>query len=131
MSAVTNLGGNFSSRYTDNVNRYANNISRVRSQPCPIDLSGNTSKLYPMAVYPSIQLLKRCPIIPAQLKVTVPSSVLTELSRVPTDPTDPTQRFNQYQRYQPPAPCPALPLTANMAGISKPSTRLCNLYTGV
>jgi hypothetical protein len=38
---------------------------------------------------------------------------------------DPVQRFAQYIRRAPPVPCQALPQEANMAGISKPSTRNC------
>jgi hypothetical protein len=37
----------------------------------------------------------------------------------------PSERFAQYRRFQPAPPCPPLPPEANMAGISKPSTRGC------
>jgi hypothetical protein len=39
----------------------------------------------------------------------------------------PNQRFSRYDRYTPPVPCPPLPASVNMVGISQPSTRLCNL----
>ncbi len=62
-------------------------------------------------------------------KVAVPESVRTQakfdnsicVARLPA----PEQRFAQYNRYNPPVPCQALPQEANMAGISKPSTRNC------
>jgi len=63
-------------------------------------------------------------------KVAVPCSVRTEA--IASQYTNckslplPTSRFAKYNRYQPAVPCQALPQTANMAGISLPSSRLCN-----
>jgi len=64
-------------------------------------------------------------------KVAVPCSVRTEAllvanSKCATIP-DPVNRFSKYQRFQAPTPCQALPQSANMAGISQPSSRKCNL----
>lgn len=87
---------------------------------------------------PSLLLLSRvCPPPSAAdfasyPKVAVPCSVRTEAlakpnpncARIP----DPIQRFSKYQRYEPPIPCQPLPQSANMAGISQPSTRECNVY---
>jgi hypothetical protein len=39
----------------------------------------------------------------------------------------PTSRFTKYIRFIPAVPCQALPQSANMAGISLPSTRGCNI----
>ena len=62
-------------------------------------------------------------------KVAVPCSVRTEALRDFTCPVivTPRSRFQKYVRYQPPVPCPPLPEIARMAGISQPSTRVCNL----
>ena len=64
-------------------------------------------------------------------KVAVPCSVRTELLAFPnltcTSLPLPTSRFAKYIRYTPAMPCQALPQSANMAGISLPSTRLCNI----
>lgn len=63
-------------------------------------------------------------------KVAVPCSVRTENLKNPTCPTlvSPKSRFQQYVRYQPPVPCAPLPQSAQMAGKSQGSTRLCNPY---
>ena len=63
-------------------------------------------------------------------KVAVPCSVRNELLRDPACPIvlTPKSRFQKYVRYQPPVPCPPLPQSAQMVGISQPSTRLCNPY---
>jgi hypothetical protein len=63
-------------------------------------------------------------------KVAIPCSVRTQalVSKYANCPTPQSaQRFSQYTRFTPPAPCQPLPQSANTAGISKPSTRLCNL----
>ena len=74
------------------------------------------------------------PPTPAQFalypKVAIPSSVRTQalVSKYANCPTPQSaQRFAQYTRFTPPVPCQPLPQSANTAGISKPSTRLCNL----
>ena len=87
---------------------------------------------------PSLLLLSRvCPLPSASEfssypKVAVPCSVRTEALTIPNANCaripDPIQRFMKYQRYQPPIPCQPLPQSANMAGISQPSTRECNVY---
>jgi hypothetical protein len=63
-------------------------------------------------------------------KVAVASSVRT-LEKVSALETcsAPGERFAKYKRWQPPLPCPPLPQIAQSAGISKPSTRACNLQT--
>ena len=63
-------------------------------------------------------------------KVAIPSSMRTleKLSNL-ENCTTADQRFAKFKRWQPPAPCPPLPQTAQSAGISKPSTRACNLQT--
>jgi hypothetical protein len=61
-------------------------------------------------------------------KVAVPSSVLTQARATGSSCPKvlaPDKRFAHYNRYQAPAPCQALPQSANMAGISKPSTKNC------
>ena len=92
-----------------------------------------------VAVYPSMLLASKvCPTpTPAEValypKVAVPCSVRTSALQNSACPglPDPTQRFSQYDRYQPAVPCQPLPQSANMAGISKPSVKNCNLYSGV
>jgi len=103
--------------------------------------SGKT-QVSPAAVYSSIHTISQllsCPApTPEQLasypKVAVPSSVRTEAVRdrsyACAIEADPSQRFSKYRRYQPATPCLPLPQTAAMAGISKPSVRACNLYSG-
>jgi len=61
-------------------------------------------------------------------KVAVASSIRTQ-NLISTYENCGQDRFSQYRRWQPPAPCAALPQSANMAGISKPSTRQCNSFT--
>jgi hypothetical protein len=62
-------------------------------------------------------------------KVAQPSSARTEFlqKRACAGVQYANRRFSQYIRFSPPVPCQALPPEANMAGISKPSTRGCNL----
>jgi hypothetical protein len=124
------LGANFSSGYTGNLQSASAMCvlpDRVidTCNSCKTDTSGSQ----PVAKYPSMVLLgKICPS-PTQEqfalypKVAVPSSIRTQgiIDKV----IDKSQRFSQYRRYTPPAPCPPLP--PSMAGISKPSTRNCNL----
>lgn len=65
-------------------------------------------------------------------KVAIPSSMRTleKLSNYQNcTTTTADQRFAMFKRWQPPAPCPPLPQIAQSAGISKPSTRACNLQT--
>ncbi len=61
-------------------------------------------------------------------KAAVASSIRTQ-NLISTYENSRQDRFSQYRRWQPPPPCPDLPQSANMAGISKPSTRLCNTFT--
>lgn len=142
------LGANFSSGHTSQVNRdtircsLTGILANAIPDTCSVDtdISGQIrSQIYPMAIYPSMLLAShQCPPpTPEQFalypKVATPCSVRTELLRTPNPACyqDSTQRFSQYVRYQPPLPCLPLAPTANMAGISKPSTRQCNLYTGI
>ena len=65
-------------------------------------------------------------------KVAVPSSLRTsqKLSNYQNcTTTTADQRFAKFTRWQVPAPCQPLPQIAQSAGISKPSTRACNLQT--
>lgn len=91
----------------------------------------------PLTVQTPSQLLAAqmaaCPLpTPAEFalypKVAVPESVrIGNLANGGTCATlpAPEQRFAMFNRYNPPIPCQALPQEANMAGISKPSTRGC------
>lgn len=115
------LGANFSSGYTENLqNTCVRPVSNDSSNQCQAPGSQAVARL------PSIVLLEKvCPSpTPAQFalypKVAVPSSIRTQgiMDRVTS------QRFSQYRRYTAPTPCPPLP--PSMAGISQPSTRLCN-----
>lgn len=125
------LGANLSSGYTDTVRdatvRCSSTVPNV-SNTCPSELSGNSSKIYPVAAYSSMRLQTQCPrpLAEAALypKVTVPSSVRTESL---AKSIENAPRFSQYVRYQPPVPCLPLPQSANMAGKSLPSSRACNL----
>jgi hypothetical protein len=131
------LGGNLSSGYTDQITE-----NTIR---CSVEAVAKTLKSdkccdayvpghQPVAVYPSMLLAsKTCPPpTPAEFaqypKVAMPSSARTQMlsERNCAVLSDRSQRFSQYTRYTPPVPCQPLPQSANMAGISQPSTRLCN-----
>jgi hypothetical protein len=126
------LGANFSSGYTDTLRQ-----KQVRSGPSGkvySDTCGNTQCLSgsigsngeSRAAYQSMYLLsKTCPQNTPVRVTTTSSSVRTESLSNPTC-TKTNGRFSQYNRYDPPDPCPALPQSMNMAGISLPSTRQCN-----
>lgn len=129
------LGGNFSSGYTNQLNDMTtcNGVSKTISiSSC---CSNNISGTRLTAVYPSMLLsskMKSCPPpTPAEFalypKVAVQSSVRTQALSVSTS-CDLINRFAKFQRYQIPVPCQPLPQSANMAGISLPSTRECNIY---
>ena len=135
------LGGNLSSGYTSQL--IDTTISNQCSVPPPSHSDNCCIKTVPgpqpVAILPSILLTKRsvCPKpSPAQFAlfpmVAVPSSVRTqkiqgslEGCRLVTK----TQRFSRYDRYTPPVPCPPFSASVNIntVGISKPSTRACNL----
>jgi hypothetical protein len=129
------LGGNLSSGYTDSLIDKAAycEVKRTEASSC---CPGYTSNK-PVAVYPSMLLLsKTCPPpSPADFalypKVAIPSSVRTQSLASGTSCSatipNPISRFAQYQRYQIPIPCPPFPGSVNMVGISKPSSRACNL----
>jgi hypothetical protein len=134
------LGGNLSSGYTESLikttlmNNNSNLASIAQSDKCCIP--GNQTIKSPAASLPSMILLSRTcpPPSPADFvlypKVAVPSSVRTQTLLTPSVATlpDPVQRFSQYQRFTA-VPCAApLPQSANMAGISKPSSLECNIY---
>ena len=129
------LGGNLSSGQTSLIIDNSTQCSVSKAQQIAYtDNCCSTSKS-PSARYPSMVLFaKACqPPTPAEFakypKIAVPSSVRTQAlansSKCPA--LNPVARFAQYQRYQVPVPCPALPASANMAGISLPSSRACNL----
>lgn len=128
------LGGNLSSGHTDTIieNSIRCSIPKAHTDNCcPTNIQKQ-----PTARYPSMVLsTKPCPPpTPAEFakfpKVAVPSSIRTQAlvnnSNCPKQ-FDPDTRFSQYKRYQVPVPCPQLPASANMAGKSLPSSRLCNL----
>ena len=120
---------NMSSGYTDSLNQRSAccTIVNTSSNPC----CSNTPPGPLIVQLPSMILLSRkCPQpTPEDFakypKVAGPSSILTESKVAPTNCINPTNRFSQYQRYQAPIPCQPLPQSANMAGISQPSTRQC------
>lgn len=129
------LGGNLSSGQTSIIIDKSIQCSVAKAQQIAHTDTCCSSSNSPSARYPSMVLsTKACPPpTPAEFakypKVAVPSSVRTESlangGRCP--PINPVTRFQQYQRYQVPVPCPPLPASANMAGISLPSSRACNL----
>ena len=123
------FNANMSSGNTDKLNQQSVCCAKVitSSNPCC-----SKTPTGPLTVQlPSMLLLSRkCPKpTPEQFakypKVAGPSSILTESKVAPTNCVNPTNRFSQYQRYQAPIPCQPLPQSANMAGISQPSTRQC------
>ena len=134
------LGGNSSSGYT---NSLINNTLRCEKPNFTFsqvntccNISGNQTIKSPAASLPSMVLLGRtCPEpTPAEFalypKVAVPSSIRTQALSSPSCATlpDSNRRFAQYRRFQVPVPCAPLPQSANMAGISKPSSLECNIY---
>jgi hypothetical protein len=131
------LGANLSSGYTNNLNQAAIKcgipvvVQKECSNACSNEPPGPKNVQIPSLIIPKV-----CPPpTPAEFarypKVAVPCSVYTEALSTPNGRCAalpaPTARFAQYNRYQPPLPCAPLPQSANMAGISKPSTRLCNI----
>ena len=130
------FGGNLSSGYTSNLIEKAER-SAVPKKRLDMDLcKPRVSGSLPNTRYPSMVMFNNeCkPPTPAQFalypKVAVPSSVRTEnlSSRVCSRLPDPVNRFSHYTRYEPPIPCPPLPASAAMAGISKPSVMNCNTF---
>lgn len=130
------LGGNLSSGYTNSLIENSIRCSIPKAQAtahsdkcCPSSIQQQTTARYPSMVL----LAKPCPPpTPAEFakfpKVAVPSSIRTQaLATQCIKPFNPNTRFSQYQRYQVPVPCPPLPESAKMAGISLPSSRACNL----
>jgi hypothetical protein len=130
-SIVVKMGANMSSGHITGECTTPTVTKFYESSQC-VNPSVPPAKIVPT---PSMVLLaSQCrPPTPAQFarfpKVAVPCSVRTELLRNPScPPPPPVSRFLRYARYQPPLPCPALPQTAQMAGKSQASTRLCNAY---
>ena len=127
MSLGANLSSGYTNTLTDKTIR-GGPIGKV-SDACGQCNSGTGLNVQPVASYSSMILLKQtCKRpTPAELalypNVAVPSSVKTQ-SRLPV--CNSMDRFSQYRRYQPSPPCLPLSPTANMAGISMPSTRQCN-----
>jgi hypothetical protein len=131
------LGANLSSGYTNQLQGNVlycsvQNPSEKTTSPLCCKTSGVIAN---SARYPSMVLQgKVCPAPSAAEfalfpKVAVQQSVFIERKGSCPYATlpDSVNRFSQYNRYVIPTPCPPLPQNANMAGISKPSTRLCNL----
>lgn len=128
------LGANLSSGYTDILTDKTirgGPISKV-IDACEKCNSGIGLNVQPVASYSSMILLKQtCAtrLTPAEFalypKASVPSSVRTQSLSAPAC-SNIDDRFSKYIRYQPAAPCLPLSPTANMAGISLPSTRQCN-----
>jgi hypothetical protein len=131
------LGGDFSSNVTSKLTDQAIycGVSKRQeitySNPC-CSPGYKTSARYPSMI---IEKYNCPPPTPAELalfpKVAVPSSVRTKgLANGKACATlpHPTARFAHYNRYEPPIPCPPLTQLAASAGISKPSTRECNIY---
>lgn len=131
------LGGNLSSGNTSKIIDSSVQCSVVKAQQIAYTDSccSTTVQKQPVARYPSMVILgKTCtPPTPAEFakypKVAIASSVRTRslASGSSCPPVNPVTRFAHYQRYQVPVPCPPLPASANMAGISLPSSRECNL----
>lgn len=134
------FGANTSSGHSDIINQNtleafvqntSSRSSNTSSGPCCLgpEIRG------PLTVQlPSLHLKsKNCPPpTPAQFalypKVAVPSSVLTQARATSSSCPKvlaPDKRFAQYNRYQAPALCQALPQSANMTGISLPSSKNC------
>lgn len=120
---------NMSSGYTDSLNQRSACCAKAKSSSNPCCSKTPSGPL--TVQLPSMLLLSRkCPQpTPEQFakypKVAGPSSILTESKMTGSNCPNPTNRFSQYQRYQAPIPCQPLPQSANMAGISQPSTRRC------
>jgi|Laugrespbdmm15sd_2_1035082.scaffolds.fasta_scaffold42688_2 hypothetical protein len=131
------LGGNLSSGQTSIIIDKSIQCSVAKAQQIAHTdkCCSQSLQKQPSARYPSMVLsTKACPPpTPAEFakypKIAVASSVRTESlangSKCP--PLNPVARFAKYERYQVPVPCPLLPASANMAGISLPSSRACNL----
>ena len=113
---------------------YCSKVTGQTEDCCKTSGSGAAIK-QPVARLPSMVLAsKKCPNpSPADFalypKVAQPSSARTEFlqKKACAGVEYASRRFSHYVRYTPPVPCQALPPEANMAGISKPSTRGCNL----
>lgn len=136
VSITGDKGGNFSSGHTSRLanQTIACGIPAVAQRASADGCCKAVVPPGPVARLPSMVLESRaCPQpTPAQFalypKVAVPESVRVQnlANRVCQTYSDPvTQRFAQYRRFQPAPPCQPLPPEANMAGISKPSTRGC------
>ena len=134
------MGANMSSGYANILNRNTircniyNAAKEIKGETC---CSLNSDSGPKITQVPSMIVLTqtcRGPT-PAEFalypKVAVPCSVITNALQATTDAcfSDNTKswaRFAKYNRFSIPPPCQALPQTANMAGISQPSTRQCN-----
>ena len=125
-----------SSGYADRINQMALRCG-FPNGPLPNGCCAKTPPGPLTVQVPSMLLLsKTCPpptkaefaLYP---KVAQPSSVRTQALSIPngncTSLPLPTSRFTKYIRFIPAVPCQALPQSANMAGISLPSTRGCNI----
>ena len=128
---------NMSSGNTDKINQqtiYNGLPQNSVSDKCCIG-AGEPSGPLTVQVPSMLLIARTCPTpTPAQFalypKVAPPCSVRTEslMACVTSNSQSvPKQRFAKYARYQAPQPCQPLPQSARMAGLSKPSTRACNL----
>lgn len=131
------LGGDFSSNRTDKLTDQAIQCGIPKLQSIAYSSQHCSPGYQPSARYPSMILeAKKCPpSTPAQFalfpKVATTSSFRTQglaTGKLCATLPDPTKRFAQFNRYQVPAPCAPLTPLAASAGISKPSTRQCNIY---
>ena len=127
--------GDISSGYTDKINIMALRCGFLRAG-VPNECCAKTPPGPLTVQVPSMLLLSKVCPPPTKAefalypKVAQPSSVRTEALSVPngncTSLPLPTSRFTKYIRYTPAVPCQALPQSANMAGISLPSSRRCS-----
>ena len=129
------LGANLSSGHISNINDQTIYCTKSGLAAAAQTCCSGTAKKQPVARLPSMVLAsKKCPNpSPAEFalypKVAQPCSARTEIlqKNACAGVESANRRFSHYVRYIPPVPCQALPAEANMAGISKPSTRGCNL----
>ena len=131
-STAVRLGGNMSSGHITGLCTTINPTGKFyESSKC---VGGSIPPVKTVPTPAMVLMASQCPPPTAAQfakfpKVAVPCSVKTELLRDFACPVvlTPRSRFQRYVRYQPPVPCPPLPETARMVGISQPSTRVCNL----
>jgi len=119
-----------SSGYTDSLNQRSAYCTKANTSISNVCCSKIPSGPLTGQIPSMILLSRKCPEpTPEEFakypKVAEQSSILTESKVAPVNCRNKGERFSQYRRYQAPAPCQPLPQSANMAGISQPSTRQC------